>query len=207
MAELGKASKLKRFGRQLAQARRQAGLTQQELAVRMGLDSGESVSRYERGIREPRLSTVYELCDAIGITALELLALEVSVPSSEAHAAAAFETTTDEHAGHDAMERDAMERDATVYDAMGHDVSALDGGDATARALREQIVENTGWLSEANLRVVSDLIAVIARHASASGSAVNAPDDGTPVRVVDAPQQERERRAVPAERSLNRKSS
>ena len=40
------------IGRRIASAREEAGLTQQELAERIGLRSGQSISRYERGETE-----------------------------------------------------------------------------------------------------------------------------------------------------------
>lgn len=56
------------FGRLLAYERKRAGLTQQQLADGLFLGSSESVSRYERGEREPRLSTVVSFAAALGVS-------------------------------------------------------------------------------------------------------------------------------------------
>lgn len=71
------------FGRRLARERRRLGLTQADLAERLGLSSPETVSRYERGEREPRLSTILELAEALGISHLRLLQDEGANESSE----------------------------------------------------------------------------------------------------------------------------
>lgn len=52
-------------GKVLVRARRAAGLTQRELARRAGT-SGATVAAYERGRKEPRLSTLQRLIDAAG---------------------------------------------------------------------------------------------------------------------------------------------
>jgi transcriptional regulator with XRE-family HTH domain len=45
----------------LREVRLQLGLTQQQVADRIGTDAS-AVSRYERGIREPSLLEIYEFC-------------------------------------------------------------------------------------------------------------------------------------------------
>lgn len=54
----------------LLDARKNAGLTQQELAERIGADKGY-VSRLERGITIPSVSTLYRIAAAMGL-AVEL---------------------------------------------------------------------------------------------------------------------------------------
>lgn len=56
------------FGEALAYFRKRRGFTQKELANRVGLTSSESVSRYERGEREPRLTSLLELARALQIS-------------------------------------------------------------------------------------------------------------------------------------------
>lgn len=51
----------------LLDARKNAGLTQQELADRIGADKGY-ISRLERGITIPTVSTLYRLAAAMGLT-------------------------------------------------------------------------------------------------------------------------------------------
>ena len=65
-------SAIDRFARNVAQARRQAGLTQEEVSARSGVHPTE-VSRIEHGERDVRVSTVYRLAEALGITAGSLL--------------------------------------------------------------------------------------------------------------------------------------
>lgn len=53
----------KELGQRIAQAREDADLTQQELAERIGLKTGQSISRYERGeteVRTRRLERIAE---------------------------------------------------------------------------------------------------------------------------------------------------
>ena len=49
----------------LLEARKEAGLTQAELAKRLGVDKGY-ISRIERGLTEPMVSTFYKLAAALG---------------------------------------------------------------------------------------------------------------------------------------------
>lgn len=62
-----------RFGRILVAERRRKGLTQQELADRLFLSSAETISRYERGEREPRLSTIVAIASVLGISPRALI--------------------------------------------------------------------------------------------------------------------------------------
>ena len=51
----------------LLDARKKAGLTQQELAKRIGTDKGY-ISRVERGLIIPSVSTLYRIASAMGLT-------------------------------------------------------------------------------------------------------------------------------------------
>ena len=51
----------------LLDARKNAGLTQQELAERIGANKGY-VSRLERGLITPSVSTLYRIAAAMGLT-------------------------------------------------------------------------------------------------------------------------------------------
>lgn len=53
------------FGNRLRTARREAGLTQEQLAERAGIDRA-AVSEIERGQRDARLSTLLRIESAIG---------------------------------------------------------------------------------------------------------------------------------------------
>jgi transcriptional regulator with XRE-family HTH domain len=61
-----------RFGEGLRQKRLQAELSQEELADRASLHRSE-IGLLERGLREPRVSTVVKLANALSIPAAELL--------------------------------------------------------------------------------------------------------------------------------------
>jgi transcriptional regulator with XRE-family HTH domain len=60
------------FGRALRAERERAGLSQSELARRIGMRPGD-VSRFARGVREPRLSTLVRLAFGLGVTPAELV--------------------------------------------------------------------------------------------------------------------------------------
>lgn len=51
----------------LLDARKNAGLTQQELAERIGANKGY-ISRLERGLTIPTVSTLYRIASAMGLT-------------------------------------------------------------------------------------------------------------------------------------------
>lgn len=61
-----------RFGEGLRQERLLAELSQEELAERASLHRSE-IGLLERGLREPRVSTVVKLANALSIPAAELL--------------------------------------------------------------------------------------------------------------------------------------
>jgi transcriptional regulator with XRE-family HTH domain len=54
------------FGKNLLAARKKLDLTQEEVAQRSGVEQGE-VSRIERGIRDPQISTVEKLAAAVKV--------------------------------------------------------------------------------------------------------------------------------------------
>jgi transcriptional regulator with XRE-family HTH domain len=62
----------KQFAKNLREARRRAGLSQEELGARSALHSTE-ISRLERGKREPRLSTIVRLAGALELAPADLL--------------------------------------------------------------------------------------------------------------------------------------
>lgn len=61
-----------RFGKNLQGCRERAGVAQESLSLIAGLHRTE-VSMLERGLREPRLSTIVKLADALSIPLEELL--------------------------------------------------------------------------------------------------------------------------------------
>jgi transcriptional regulator with XRE-family HTH domain len=62
----------KQFGRNLSTARKEAGMTQVELAARVYMDQG-GLSLMERGYRCPRLDQMVVLAEGIGVQVRDLL--------------------------------------------------------------------------------------------------------------------------------------
>lgn len=60
------------FGEELKKAREQAGKTQETLAFDAGL-SRPYISQLERDMKSPTLDTLFRICDALGISAQELV--------------------------------------------------------------------------------------------------------------------------------------
>ena len=76
---------VQKTGRLIAQARKERGLTQRELAKRLHI-SDRAVSKWERGLNLPEAALFEPLCQALGITVTELLRgerAEASVPVLE----------------------------------------------------------------------------------------------------------------------------
>jgi transcriptional regulator with XRE-family HTH domain len=59
------------LGKNLRAIRRKLGLTQEDVAQRSGLEQGE-VSRIERGLRDPHVSTVEKLAVAVEVPIAQL---------------------------------------------------------------------------------------------------------------------------------------
>ncbi len=62
----------RRIGRRIAEARREKGMSQAELATRMSI-SFQAVSRWERGESMPEITRLRLLSELLGITVDELL--------------------------------------------------------------------------------------------------------------------------------------
>lgn len=71
-----------RLGGNIASFRRHAGLTQERLAERLGVDIA-TVSRYETGSALPSLVTLEAIVDALHCTMTDLLAEKPPVQSAE----------------------------------------------------------------------------------------------------------------------------
>jgi len=69
------------FGQRLKQLRREAGVTQRELAQKTGLDFSY-ISKLENDRNPPPAAdTIVRICDALGVPAERLLALKGRLPS------------------------------------------------------------------------------------------------------------------------------
>jgi len=60
------------FGAKLRELRKQAGITQEQLGARCGMDLA-AISRLERGVRDAQLSTIVRLARALEVTPSTLL--------------------------------------------------------------------------------------------------------------------------------------
>ncbi|MBQ8407478.1 MAG: helix-turn-helix transcriptional regulator [Clostridia bacterium] len=69
------------LGRKIAQARRHSRLTQNDLAVRVGV-TAQAVSKWEQGRSCPDIAILDEIADALGISLFELLGMEEREKSS-----------------------------------------------------------------------------------------------------------------------------
>jgi transcriptional regulator with XRE-family HTH domain len=69
------------LGRKIADARRNARLTQNDLAARVGV-TAQAVSKWETGRSCPDIAILDEIADALGISLFELLGMEKREKSS-----------------------------------------------------------------------------------------------------------------------------
>ena len=70
-----KKQRTNRFGNAVRNARTAAGLTQEDLADRSGLDRSY-IGGIERGERNPTLSVIEKIADGLGISLAELFSYE-----------------------------------------------------------------------------------------------------------------------------------
>ncbi len=57
----------KKIGERIIRLRKERGLTMEKLAYESGISKG-GLSEIERGMKEPRLSTLIKICEALDIT-------------------------------------------------------------------------------------------------------------------------------------------
>ena len=72
-----------RLGSKISERRKHLDWTQDQLAERVGVDA-ETISRFERGVNLPSLTTLYRLAAGLQIEVGELLSKESSVPNDNA---------------------------------------------------------------------------------------------------------------------------
>ena len=61
------------FGKELRKARTAVGISQEKLALKVGLDR-TYISMLERGLRQPSLTTIFLLSPALGLNSVDLIA-------------------------------------------------------------------------------------------------------------------------------------
>jgi transcriptional regulator with XRE-family HTH domain len=66
-----------KLAQRIADARHEKGLTQTELASKLGI-SAQAVSKWERGISCPDISILDDLAEGIGLSLAELLGVDCS---------------------------------------------------------------------------------------------------------------------------------
>ena len=72
----------KEIGAGIKNARLTVGITQAELAHRLGV-TPQAVSQYERGIKKPKIETIEKIADALGVSWLHLSHLESLAAASK----------------------------------------------------------------------------------------------------------------------------
>jgi len=60
------------FGQELRKARNAVGISQEKLALQIGLDR-TYISMLERGLRQPTLTTIFLLCPALNLSSVEMI--------------------------------------------------------------------------------------------------------------------------------------
>ena len=69
------------LGKKIAEARRRARLTQNDLAARVGV-TAQAVSKWEQGRSCPDIAILDEIADALGISLFELLGMDKGAKNS-----------------------------------------------------------------------------------------------------------------------------
>lgn len=69
-------------GERIKAARKKAGMTQKELADKLGIPY-QGISQYERGIRNPKIDTLVKIADSLGVSAPSLLGKSSERAASE----------------------------------------------------------------------------------------------------------------------------
>lgn len=72
------------FNENLKQARQQKGLSQKDVAERIGV-AKSTYSLYESGNREPNVQTIKRIADVLGVSADELLGIDTDNATLAAH--------------------------------------------------------------------------------------------------------------------------
>jgi transcriptional regulator with XRE-family HTH domain len=60
------------FGQELRKARNAVGISQEKLALLIGLDR-TYISMLERGLRQPTLTTIFLLCPPLNLSSVEMM--------------------------------------------------------------------------------------------------------------------------------------
>lgn len=72
------------FNENLKYAREQKGLSQKEVSEKIGV-AKSTYSLYESGNREPNVQTIKKIADVLGVSADELLGIDLDITTRAAH--------------------------------------------------------------------------------------------------------------------------
>lgn len=76
-------------GKNIAEARKRAGLTQEELAARVGYKTKSAINKIELGVRDLPQKKIATFADALGVTPGHLMGWDTPKPATEQGALAA----------------------------------------------------------------------------------------------------------------------
>jgi len=76
-------------GKNIAEARKQAGLTQEELAAKVGYKTKSAINKIELGVRDLPQKKIAQFAQALGVTPGHLMGWDTPKPAAEQGALAA----------------------------------------------------------------------------------------------------------------------
>ena len=114
-------------GDRLAAAREDAGMTQAELALAIGVSAAQRIANWERGDEQPRPNFIPVLARAVGIAPLELVDVDPAKPGLVGLRLAAGLTVADvaQSTGLPRMTYNRLERGMSVKALTGERLDAL----------------------------------------------------------------------------------
>lgn len=147
-------------GERIKAARKKAGMTQKELADKLGIPY-QGISQYERGVRNPKIDTLEKIADSLGVTLEELLSARTQgiPPAYSLPIESGMVATLDWHArkNHRTL---AQEIDIAI-DTYLDDLAAMgELGDEyyTPEGENKRKIEETQWRVYFELKEIVDLL-------------------------------------------------
>lgn len=83
---------MEEYGKRIAEHRKKAGLTQQELGDKLGV-TPQAVSKWEKGLSQPDFDATKKMCEIFGISPGDLLGIQAKADGSAANESAAAAAT------------------------------------------------------------------------------------------------------------------
>lgn len=112
------------FGQRIKEARKKAGLTQKELAIKIGAATG-TIQQYELGKRQPRLEQLEAIASALGVSAGYLMGYDeeaVIIPGRLRIVASNNPDLENLQYRIEATDAEAFEQGLKIFEAAGIDV-------------------------------------------------------------------------------------